>query len=67
MGVRVFFVDIKCKCVCILCRDTFQVFKRGILERHIEHISSNSSLRQGKLKTIKSKLNQEQSIIKNQN
>lgn len=70
-----FFVDIKGKCVCLLCRDTLSFFKRGNIERHYrtKHVdfdlkfTKHSSLRQDKLKTMKLKLNQEQSIFKNPN
>ncbi|KAL4104036.1 hypothetical protein QTP88_019349 [Uroleucon formosanum] len=75
MGVGVFFVDIKGKCVCLLCRDTLSIFKRGNIERHYRtkhadfdsKFPTHSSLRQDKLKTMKLKLNQEQSIFKNPN
>ncbi|XP_050065732.1 general transcription factor II-I repeat domain-containing protein 2A-like [Aphis gossypii] len=70
-----FFVDIKGKCVCLLCRDTLSIFKRGNIERHYRtkhadfdlKFPTDSSLRQDKLKTMKLKLNQEQSVFKNPN
>ncbi|XP_022162363.1 general transcription factor II-I repeat domain-containing protein 2-like [Myzus persicae] len=70
-----FFVDIKDKCVCLLCRDTLSIFKRGNIERHYRtkhadfdlKFPTDSSLRKDKLKTMKLKLNQEQSVFKNTN
>ncbi|KAE9521271.1 hypothetical protein AGLY_018334 [Aphis glycines] len=70
-----FFVDIKGKCVCLLCRDTLSIFKRGNIERHYRtkhadfdlKFPTDSSLRQDKQKTMKLKLNQEQSDFKNPN
>ncbi|XP_008185363.1 SCAN domain-containing protein 3-like [Acyrthosiphon pisum] len=70
-----FFVDIKGKCVCLICRDTLSIFKRGNIERHYRtkhadfdlKFPTHSSLRQDKLKTMKLKLNQEQSVFKNPN
>lgn len=56
-----FFVDIKGKNVCLLCRDTLSIFKRGNLEmyywtKHADFdlkLKPNSNLWQDKLKSIK--------------
>jgi len=70
-----FFVDIKGKCVCLLCRDALSIFKRRNIEmryrtKHADFdlkFPTDSSLPQDKLKTMKLKLNQEQSVFKNPN
>jgi len=73
--MKVFFVDIKDKCVCLLYRDTLSIFKRGNIKsyyrtKHADFdlkIPMNSSIRQDKLKTMILKMNREQFVFKNQN
>lgn len=67
-----FFTMVKDKCVCLVCRSSVALPKRGNLERHFKTLHKNyetdfpqkSELRRRKLQDLKSSLKAEQSMFK---